>query len=79
MESSINHSLKRSNDRKKMNSQLKTLTHANNQNQGQPGFKKQAFSILSLNLLSVFRAEQHFAPLRLPINEVFSTIKHQHG
>ena len=46
MKSSANHSLKRGNDREKINSQLETLIYASNQNRGQPAFKKQAFPIL---------------------------------
>jgi len=60
-----------------MNSQSETLTHASNQNRGQPTFKKQVFLILSPSPLLVFRTEQHFASLRFPINEVFSATKDQ--
>jgi len=51
MKNSVNHSLKRSNNGEKMNSQLKTSTHASNQNRGQLALKKQVFPILSLNPL----------------------------
>jgi len=79
MKSFVNHSLKCSNDREKMNSQCETLTHASNQNREQLTFKKQAFSIFSLNPLGAFRTKQHFTRLRLPINKVSAPSRTNHG
>ena len=45
---------------------------------GQPAYKSQALSVLSPNPLQAFKMEQHLTPLRLPINEVFNSIKDQH-
>jgi len=43
----------------------------------QPAYKKQALPVLTPNPLQAFNMEQHFTPLRLPINEVFNIILDQ--
>ena len=74
MKSFANYSAKRGDDGEKSKLQYEAIIRVRKSNQGQPAYKKQAFSVLSSNPLRAFRTE-HFTPLRLPINEVFNAIK----
>ena len=76
MKSSANQPLKCDNG-EKSTSQYEAPTNVSNPNGGQSAYKKQAFPVLSLNPLQAFKMEEHFTPLRLPINEVFNNIKDQ--
>ena len=60
------------NDREK--SKYEAPANASNSNRGQPAYKR---LVLSLNPFQAFEMEEHFTPLRLPINEVFNAINDQ--
>ena len=78
MKTSFNHTAKYGDIEEKSKSPHEASTHTHDQNQGQPTFKRQVLHILSQNPLQTYKAmQQHFTPLRLPINEIFNTIKDQ--
>ena len=56
---------------------MKASAHAQDQNQGQPAYTRQAFQILSSSLLGAYKLIEKFTLLRLSVNEVFNTIKDQ--
>ena len=55
----------------------RSLHHAQDQNRGQLAYKRQALLILSPNLLRAYKPIEQFTQLRLPVNEIFNTIKDQ--
>ena len=77
MKTSSNHSAKRGDDGGKSKSPHEASAHVQDQNREQSAYKIQALSIFSPSLLQAYKMIEQFTPLRLPINEVFNTVKDQ--
>jgi len=77
MKSSVNQPLKCGNYGEKLKSQYEAPINASNPNRGQPAYKRHVFLVFSLNSVQAFKMKEHLRPLRLPINEIFNTIKDQ--
>ena len=58
-------------------SRVTSPTKAINLSWRQPSYKRWVFLVLSPNPLQVFKREENFTLLRLPINEIFNAIKDQ--
>jgi len=72
MKTSSNHSVKLGDRRGKLKSSHEAFAHAQDQNWGQPAYKRQAFPILSPSPLQDYKPTEQFTPLRLSINEVLT-------
>ena len=77
MKRSSNHSTKPDDHREKSKFLHEASVHAQDRNRGKPAYKRQALQILTPSLLRAYKVIEQFTPLRLPINEVFNTIKDQ--
>jgi len=77
MKTSFNHSAKTDDQGGKSKYPHEASIHTQDQNWGEPTYKRQALMILSPSPLRAYRVIEQFTLLRLPISEVFNTIKNQ--
>ena len=61
----------------KLKSACEAPNYIPNQYRGQPPYKKQVLPIMTSNPIQGYKSAEHFTPLKLPIDEVFSTFKDQ--
>jgi len=77
MKASSNHSAKSGDGEGKSKFPHKAPDRNQDRHRGQLAHKKQALPILSLSSLHGSRSMEGFTPLKLPISEIFNTIKDQ--
>jgi len=75
IKSSSHHFVKPSDDGVMVKSAREASSHTPDRHRGQPPYKKQTLSILSLNPLQSYQPIQYFTALKLPINKMFNTFK----